>query len=81
MDKKLKVSQLEKEIKKFQRKMRAGDSAELQYDGKTIANYDFDGELSIDMKDPLQWLRLCLCFDIEFQRRDYDKVELKLNYV
>ena len=73
--------QLENRIKKFQKTMQKGDSAELRYEGETLGRYDFDGELTIDSKTPLQWLRQCLCFDVEFRGRDIEKVELIINNI
>ena len=67
---------LEKEIKKIDKKLKRGDRINLMYEGNSIAQYDFT-ERTIDSKTPLQWLRICLCFDIILERRDINKVELK----
>lgn len=67
---------LEKEIKKIDKKLKRGDRINLMYEGNSIAQYDFT-ERTIDSKTPLQWLRICLCFDIILKRRDINKVELK----
>jgi len=67
---------LEKEIKKIDKKLKRGDRINLMYEGNSIAQYDFT-ERTIDSKTPLQWLRICLCFDISLKGRDINKVELK----
>lgn len=67
---------LEKEIKKIDKKLKRGDRINLMYEGNSIAQYDFT-ERTIDSKTPLQWLRGCLCFDINLKGRDINKVELK----
>jgi len=74
------IKKLEKEINKIAKTIKCGESINLIYDGEVIAKYEFT-EWSIDSKTPLQWLRLCLCFDINLKRRDINKVSLKYNKV
>ena len=71
---------LEQEIRKIDKQLKCGDSIELMYDDESVAKYDFV-ERSIDCKTPLEWLRLCLCFDINLKGRDINKVSLKYNKV
>lgn len=72
------VNKLEKQVKKIGKTIKRGETIDLIYDGDKIAQYEFT-EWSIDSKTPREWLRLCLCFDINLQHRDINKVSLRYN--
>lgn len=74
------IKKLEKQVIKISGTIKSGESINLIYDGEVIAKYEFT-EWSIDCKTPLEWLRLCLCFDINLKGRDINKVTLKYNKV
>ena len=74
------IKKLEKQVIKISGTIKSGESINLIYDGEVIAKYEFT-EWSIDSKTPLEWLRLCLCFDINLKGRDINKVSLKYNKV
>ena len=69
---------LEKKIKKIERKIEKGDVLEFIYDGNTISSYEFT-EWALDAKTPLQWFRLCMCFEVKLNGLDANKVTIKFN--
>ena len=72
------MKRLEQEIKKIDRRLKKGDTIKLLYGNEVIAQYNFI-EKTIDSKTPLQWLRICLCFNIISKGLDINKVTLRLN--
>ena len=71
----MKQKELEKQVRKFSKNIKAGDKIIMKYKGETIATYEFI-EWSIDSKSPIDWLRGCLIFQISLKARDINKVEL-----
>ena len=67
-----------RQIRKISKTIQCGESIDLMYDGESVARYDFV-EWSIDSKTPEQWLRGCICFEIDLKGRDISKVELRYN--
>lgn len=63
-------------IRRIEKTIKRGDTIDLMYEGKSLANYEFV-EWSIDSKTPEQWLRCCLCFEIDLKGRNINKVSLK----
>jgi hypothetical protein len=74
------LKKLEQKIKRIEKTIKYGERINLLYDGEVISEYEFI-EWSIDSKTPFEWLRLCLCFDINAKGRDINKVTLKYNKV
>lgn len=70
--------ELEKKIKKIEKKIKYGDVLEFLYDGELVGSYTFV-EWSIDSKTPLQWFRGCMCFEVALRGRTEDKVSVKFN--
>ena len=68
--------ELEKEIRKISKRIKRGDAIKMLYDGEEIASYEFV-DWSIDSKNPIDWLRGCLCFEISLKNRSIEKVSLK----
>ena len=69
---------LERKIKKIEKKIEKGDVLEFIYDGNTIGSYEFT-EWSLDAKTPLQWFRICMCFEVKLNGLDTNKVTIKFN--
>ena len=65
-----------RQIRKIEKAIQCGDTIDLMYEGESIANYEFV-EWTIDSKTPEQWLRCCLCFEINLKGRNINKVSLK----
>jgi hypothetical protein len=68
--------ELKAQIRKFDRKLKRGDTIIMKYDGAEIARYEFV-ERTIDSKTPMDWLVGNLCFLIEFKNRDVGRVSLE----
>ena len=50
----------------------------MKYDGEVIAEYDMsNGERTIDMKTPEEWVRGCMVFLITLKGKDETKVEIE----
>lgn len=69
--------QLESKIIRLSKNLEKGDKFELLYDGCSIGEYEYDGDMSIDTKTPLEWLRGCICFGVTLKNGDIGKVQLK----
>lgn len=67
-----------RQIRRISKTIKRGESIDLMYDSQSIANYEFT-EWTIDSKTPEQWLRGCICFEIDLKGRDISKVELRYN--
>ena len=53
----------------------------MKYDGETIAEYDMtDGERTIDMKTPEEWIRGNMVFLIALCGKDESKVSIEAIY-
>lgn len=53
----------------------------MKYDGETIAEYDMtNGERTIDMKTPEEWIRGCMVFLITLRGKDESKVSIEAIY-
>jgi hypothetical protein len=68
-----------RQIREIEKTIERGDTIDLMYEGKSLANYDFV-EWSIDGKTPEQWLRGCLCFEISLKGLDINKASLKFTH-
>ena len=54
----------------------------MKYDGETIAEYDMtDGERTIDMKTPEEWIRGNMVFLITLCGKDESKVSISLDQI
>ena len=74
------MKKLIKQIRQIEKTIKRGENIDLMYDGQSIANYEFV-EWSNDSKTPEQWLRGCICFEIDLKGRDISKVELRYNRI
>lgn len=68
--------QLENQVRRFSTEIKKGDTINMIYDGKIIADYQFE-EWSIDSKTPYDWLIGCLIFQVQLKGRDTKKVSLE----
>jgi len=74
---------LEKLVKKVKAIDKKHDKYKLlmKYDGETIAEYDMtDGERTIDMKTPEEWIRGNMVFLITLKGKDESKVSIEAIY-